>query len=203
MIPYQHKDGNLDTTNLKATELADTVIASGKEYSWSTISHWYSKQDLFQNSPSIYDIGRSENFFLALSFAKIMEPDFSINAMKDLRGGSILIRLYSHETDTPVYYKIQKNLLYSKDLLEKRHKSYWIFMLEKVFVYHCRESLSEIKANSYLDVLKKVSFKEALTILAGKTKAANMMEFKTKAGIEIKEKNSWTGKDRSKAAQRP
>ncbi|MDY0163527.1 hypothetical protein [Desulfobotulus sp.] len=200
MASYAHKDGKLDTKDIAATHLPDTTIASGKEYAWSTISHWYSKQDLFQSSPCIYDIGRSENFFLALIFAEILEPEFSSDAMADLRGGSVVVRLYSPDTDNPVYYKVQKTLLYTKELPEKRHKSYWIFMLEKAFVFHCRESLPELKTATYLDALKKISFRDALSLLVGKTKAQEMMGFGTDAGRKIKEKNAWTDKDRSQAA---
>ncbi|WP_222427583.1 hypothetical protein [Desulfobotulus alkaliphilus] len=52
MAFYACSNGNLNAGNAAVTELPDVTITSGREYSWSTISHWYSRQALFPSAPN-------------------------------------------------------------------------------------------------------------------------------------------------------
>lgn len=199
--PYKFKDGNLDTAKLKAVDVPDQNIKIGRDFSWSKISgFWIGKHDLFEAYPDYSQIGRAENFFLAAAFAELLEPEFSAEAMKDLRGGSIVVRLYTPGTDNPVYYKIQKNLLSAGQLPEMRHKGYWVYMLEKAFAVHAMQCDGSGKVLNYMDALTCPTFDEALQMLTGKTKAAQMTKWDTPVGKVMQKLTSWTGKDRSDAA---
>jgi hypothetical protein len=204
MPAYPFKDGKLDTKGIVTPlDISDSKISTGKSYSWSKISgFWVGTHDLFESQPFFLQIGRSESFFLAAIFAELMQLEFSAEAMKDLRGGSVVVRLYAPNTDDPVYYKVQKNLIYGKDLPEERHKAYWVYMLEKAFAFHAMHFDQSHKTLSYVDALNKFTFKESLQMLAGKTKADEMMKWDTPVGKEIKKRTAWTGKDRVDAAMK-
>jgi len=138
------KDGTLDLTNVAPkdiTTVADTEFQVEINQTFQTISHFYSRQDLFPSLPSIshvQQVGIGDCFLLAALHSIIsIEPLKIEGMMRDLRGGWVVVRLFD-KGGQPVYYKLEKTCLvrktgtFSTSNLQA-HGAFWVYMLEKAY----------------------------------------------------------------------
>jgi hypothetical protein len=177
-MAYTDKDGILNPGHNPVVEVKDAKIPAGKG-SWAKISgFWVGKHDLFECQPYPAQIGRNGGFFTALSAAETLLPLFSVSATKDLRGGSVIVRLFAPGTDQAVFYKVEKNLYASKELPDHRHTAYWVYMMEKAFAWHRMQynlpAPDGGKPKDYLAALKGTTFGSALEMIVGRTRAGEL-----------------------------
>ncbi|OZA00945.1 MAG: hypothetical protein B7X99_02435, partial [Rhizobiales bacterium 17-65-6] len=137
-------NGDLSGFDPKAlTTVRDSDFALQRGDSFSKISTFLHKTDLFPHTPQISDAAQDRlgNCFLlsALNSIVQIDPTLISGMMKDLRGGSVVVRLYDDD-GTPIFYKFEKTYVtFSSGFLKRsglqNHNAYWVYMIEKAFAW--------------------------------------------------------------------
>ena len=138
-------DGDLKVSEIepnKIIEVPDSAFAHEKDQTFKTISHSWARKDIFPHVPEIDDVRqiRIGDCFLLAALHSIVQvnPALITGAMRDLRGGWVVVRLYDKKGD-PLYYKIEKTYLVTDpgflqtntDL--QGHNAFWVYLLEKAY----------------------------------------------------------------------
>jgi hypothetical protein len=136
------KDGDLDLVSVRDDQIVrildrDLPLDQGQAY--TTISHWYSRQDLFAAGPRMEDVTQvaiGDCFLLAGVLAIVqIDPNLIYGMMRDRRGGWVVVRLYGADGQ-PVYYEIEKTYMTVGGRSLQAHSAWWVYMLEKAYAAH-------------------------------------------------------------------
>jgi hypothetical protein len=149
-------NGDLDVAAIPSgaiTEVRDQDFILDAGDSFETISHWYSRQDVFPHTPMVQDVkqrGIGDCWLLAALHCILdSDPGLICGMMRDLRGGWVVVRLY-HEGN-PIYYKIEKSNLTNRTVQVDGHGAPWVYMVEKAYAaYRLRVLKVEVKPKTWV-----------------------------------------------------
>ncbi|MFG1396643.1 C2 family cysteine protease [Roseixanthobacter pseudopolyaromaticivorans] len=181
-----------DTKTLTTVRDSEFLLQRGD--SFSKISTFLYKTDLFPHPPQISDAaqGRLGNCFLLSALNSIIQIDPTLisGMMKDLRGGSVVVRLYD-DNGAPVFYKFEKTYVtFSSGFLKRsglqHHNAYWVYMIEKAFAW---ARISKAKRNGktleYREALDGGEAKESFRILLGDKSASVLRIYSSTVNDDI------------------
>jgi hypothetical protein len=182
------KDGDLDIQalgNVQIIRVLDTPVPLDEGQSYTTVSHWYNRQDLFAHRPCIEDVEQQrvgDCFLLAGLHAIIhTNPDLIYGMMRDRREGWVVVRLYAG-AGQEVYYEVEKTYVTSGGWRQRSlqgHKAWWVYMLEKAYAIHRQQAGGhtfkpknddERLARTYVELLTGGHTHDALQTLLGGSK---------------------------------
>lgn len=181
-----------DTKTLITVRDSDFPLQRGD--SFSKISTFLHKTDLFPHPPQISDAAQDRlgNCFLLSALNSIVQIDPSLisGMMKDLRGGSVVVRLYD-DKGMPLFYKFEKTYVTLSSGFLKRsglqsHNAYWVYMIEKAFAW---VRISKAKRNGetldYRKALDGGEATESFRILLGDKSASVLRIYSSTVNDDI------------------